>query len=201
LHSYSTVLGCDFNVKPTAWTLGQTTGGAWWWFDEIRIKNTHTAECAQELVAKIKKCKAAGHKARPAVIICGDASGKSRKTSAVGETDYSLIKVALKEAGITFTDKTPDANPGVKDRVNTVNSKCRAANGDVRLYLHPKNCPQGKRDLERTTWKEGSSAILEDKKDKERTHSSDSMGYPITILTPIKGVNVVGKVSVISRAF
>lgn len=166
------VVGMDFNVTPIAWTLGQTNGEFFYWFDEIHLENSHTQEATAELIHRVKS-----H--APGVIVCGDASGNAMKTSAAGKSDYSIIGQMLTEAGIKFENVTPDSNPSVRDRVNAVNMKLRNAAGETSMWYHPEKCPNLKRDFERVVWKVGAQAILDQHKDPMLTHHSDSIGYPI----------------------
>lgn len=161
----------DFNVDPMAWTLGQVAGGRSWWYDEIWIKNTNTQKTVPELIERVKEHKAG-------VVLVGDASGDSRHSSAT-ESDYAIICEALMRAGIPFENLTPDANPPVKDRVNTMNAKMKAADGSVSFWYHPQKCPRLRKDLERVVWKPGASAILDQTTDSELTHSSDGVGYHV----------------------
>ena len=195
------VLGADFNLSPMSWTLGQTRANQWWWFDEIHLKNSHTQEAALDLAEKINLLKAQGYRAEPNLIICGDATSKSGQRAAAGQSDYDILKSILKLKGVTFRDETPDSNPAVKDRVNAVNSKCRDANGEFHLFVNPRTCPELKTDLERTVWKPGSTATLDEGPARERTHASDSIGYPIHAMTPIKSISDVGKLRILHRRF
>jgi len=195
------VLGCDFNITPMSWTLGQTRAEEWWWFDEIVLKNSHTPEAAKELVHRIHAMQASGHRADPALVICGDATSKARQRAAGGESDYTILKGILRDAKITFTDKTPDSNPAVKDRVNNVNAKLQDAAGSQHLWLQPAKVPHLKKDLERVVWKPGAEATLDQTTDKDRTHSSDSIGYPIHELTPIKQIRNIGSSRILHRVF
>lgn len=165
------IVGLDFNVGLMAWELLQTRGNQFYFGDEIAIKNTNSEECAKVLVEKVK-----GHKL--GVILIGDASGNARKTSAVGQTDYSIILNVLKSAGIKVVNRTPEANPPVKDRVNCMNASLKSADGSVNLWYNAK-CKYFKRDLERVKWKDGTDDAVFDKKDPLVTHSSDAGGYPV----------------------
>lgn len=195
------VLGCDFNLSPMSWTLGQTNTDRWWWFDEIHLENSHTPEAARELVSRIQAMRAEGHRAEPAVVICGDATSKAGQRAAAGASDYDILKAALKAANISFRDETPDSNPPVKDRVNAVNAKLKDASGNVHFWLHADKCPFLKRDLERVVWKPGASAILDEGPSRALTHQSDSIGYPVVTLTPVKAIKDVGKPRLITRVF
>lgn len=167
-------VGLDFNVGLMVWELGQRQGTRMHFFDEIAVENTNSFECAQILAEKVKN-----HK--PGVILVGDSSGNARKTSAVGETDYLLIKKVLKDAGIKYEDRTPKENPFVKDRVNAFNSGLMAADESVNITYNPKNCKHLKKDLERCKWKKGADGAFIDKSDVELTHASDAAGYPVAV--------------------
>lgn len=193
------VVGLDFNVSPMCWLLGQTRTEEWYWFHEIRELDTNTSECAPLLVEKLLELKKEGRlKARPNVILCGDATGESRNTKAT-ESDYDIITNALTDAGITWENRTPDSNPPVKTRVNTMNAKLKAADDTVAMWYHAGNCPYFEKDLDRVAWKEGSVVMLDQKKDKTLTHMSDAAGYPVAELTPIQGIGGVGTLKVIRR--
>lgn len=186
------IIGLDFNVGLMCWCLMQYRGGDFYVGDEIAVPNTNTEECAPVLIDKIKD-----HK--PGVMLIGDASGNSDKTSASGKTDYSILMKMLKEAKIEVRNKTPEGNPHIKDRVNMVNSRLRAADRSVHLWYHPVNCKTLKKDFERVTWKEGTNgALLEGKKDPLLTHMSDAVGYPICVLSEEWRVRP-GKIHVINR--
>ena len=192
------ILGADFNISPMAWTLLQNKIEDWHAFDEIYLKNSHTQEASKVFVEKVLNAQAMGHRANPAVIICGDATAKSRQRAAAGQSDYDILKAALKSANITFRDETPDSNPTEKDRVNNVNAKLKDASGNVHLTLNPITCPNLKKDFDRVTWRPNTGS-LEKTKDPDLTHSSDGVGYPICALTPLKGIRDIGKPRIINR--
>jgi hypothetical protein len=60
-----------------------------------------------------------------------DPSGKQRRTSASGRTDFKI----LEDAG--FTVHAHSQAPAVRDRENTVNGMLRPANGKVRMTFAP----------------------------------------------------------------
>jgi hypothetical protein len=184
------IVGMDFNISPMSWVLGQNKVGDWYWGDEISLENSHTPEAAAVLVEKVK-----GHK--PGVTIVGDASGNARQRAAAGQSDYDIIFRCLDGAGIKWTNRTPESNPAIKDRVNTVNGRLLAADGSVHMWHNPK-CKQLKKDFQRVVWKEGEQIVFE-KKDRMLTHMSDAVGYPICELTPIPSVRSVGGLVVLRR--
>ena len=169
------VVGMDFNISPCAWVLGQERNGVFYFFDEIHMTKTHTQEMAMELISRVR---ALGNKAPTQLIIVGDATGKALKTATTGRSDYSILFDLLDSAGIRYENRTPEANPLVKDRVNVVNAKLCGADGQRKLYLHP-NCKHLKKDLQRVSWKRGASAILDQTTDPSLTHMSDAMGYVV----------------------
>ena len=67
------------------------------------------------------------------------------------------------------------------------------------MRLHPKNCKHLKTDFERVVWKEGGDATLDPGPKRELTHASDGVGYAKCVLTPVRSVQEVGSMRVISR--
>lgn len=192
------ILGLDFNVAYMAWTLLQKRLDDFHVGDEIWVENTDTEECVRNVLIP-KLFEVHPDIKRVGVWIAGDATGESRKTSAKGQTDYDIITNELDDAGIPWENHTPAGNPGVKDRVNNVNTKLRSADGKVKLTVHQR-CEHVIDCFQRTTWKQGATgAILDQKTNPELTHASDSVGYPIMALSPISARNSVGTVKVIRR--
>lgn len=185
------ICGLDFNVGLMAWVLMQHKAGGFYFGDEIAVSNTNTEECAYVLAEKVKD-----HK--PGIVIIGDASGKARKTSASGKTDYSIIMNVMKEYGIRVDQRTPSDNPAVKDRINCMNSALKSADGSVHLWYNPLKCKYLKRDFERVKWKEGTDGANLDKSDPLCTHASDSAGYPVAYYSSLLKIDV-GKMRVIVR--
>jgi hypothetical protein len=145
--------------------------------DEIAISNTDTEECAKVLAEKVKDHKAG-------LILVGDASGNARRTSAVGKTDYTIIKNVLQSYGIKYENRTPNENPIVKDRINCVNGLLKSADGSVHLWYGPL-CKYFKRDMERVKWKQGADGAILDKTDPLATHASDAGGYPLCVFSDL----------------
>ncbi|MBI5599195.1 MAG: hypothetical protein HY890_05590 [Deltaproteobacteria bacterium] len=154
------VICCDFNVDPCVWELAQTDGREVRVLDEVVMRDTNTVEMCKEVLRRY-----GGHKA--GFIVYGDAAAAARSTA--GKSDYALMS----ELGFK-RQSVGRANPAVKDRVNAVNSILCNTNGEARLTHHPR-CRYLKRDFETVTWAEGASEI--DKRDGDRTHASDALGY------------------------
>ena len=184
------VVGMDFNATFMRWTLGQENNGHFYFYDELAVDGTNTQECAPELVRRVKDHKMG-------VILIGDASGKAKHSSAT-QSDYAIICNALTAGGVKWTNRTPEANPPVRERVNNVNSHLCSADGSVRLFVHP-NCKSLKRDFERVVWKEGLATQLDQTKDPSLTHSTDGVGYVVNVLSPLTVDNSVGRMRIIRR--
>ena len=185
----------DFNISPMSWTLGQVSGKEAYWFDEIHLENSNTQEASKELIERVK-----GHK--PGVILIGDSSGKARQRAAASKSDYDIVCQALDDAEIIWQNLTPDSNPAIKDRVNTVNTRCKSGDGTVTMWLHPERCPYLKKDLLRVLWKKSSGSTtvsLDAGKKNELTHQSDGVGYYVCVMLPIYKVPEVGKMRIIRR--
>lgn len=184
------VVGLDFNVGLMVWELLQNRGHDFYFGDEIAVSNTDSEECAKILAEKVKD-----HK--PGVILIGDASGNARRTSAVGKTDYTIIKNVLQSYGIKYEDRTPKENPFVKDRINCTNGLLKAADNTIHLWYNAQ-CKYLKRDFERVKWKQGADGAILDKSDPLATHASDAGGYPLCVLSELMR-NRPGVMRVINR--
>ena len=195
---YPVVVGMDFNLNPMSWTLGQCDKLKWHWFDEVYLEDSDTQEAAEALVAKLSYYRARNMlRSSPQLVICGDATAKAGQRAAAGKSDYDIVLQRLKSAGFSFVNITPESNPPVRDRVNTVNQKLSNASGSIGCTISRRGCPELIKDLQRVVWK--SPGILDQTRDPMRTHPSDSIGYPMCELTPIKPINDVGKLRVIVR--
>lgn len=189
------VVGLDFNLSPMSWIIGQERAGDFYFFDEIYLKKSHTQEAALELIQRLR---AMDLKAPTQVILAGDATGKAGQRAAAGKSDYAILCEMLTDAGIRFENRTPEANPGVKDRINTVNAKLKSATGSRHLFVNPKTCPNLVRDFQRVTWKQGGSFILDQTSNSDLTHISDAAGYVICAMSKMWQPQV-GGVRVIRR--
>ena len=193
------LVGMDFNLSPMSWILGQARGRDIYWQEEISQTRpdsglSPTQSAAEELIRRVGPHPGG-------IIIIGDASGKAGQRSAPGgQSDYDTIKAALKKANIKYQDRTPDANPPIKDRVNTVNAALMAADGTVHMWFNSR-CKVAIKDMQRRAWKLGSATLSFDNSNSDVGHMSDAIGYPTCILAPIKSVTGSAKMRVISRSF
>lgn len=188
-------VGMDFNLSPMAWSLSQRKANKMHFGGEIWIPNSNgTAEAAQVLADRVQ-----GHK--PGVILCGDATAKAGQRAAAAQSDYDILCQVLDANGIPWTNLTPESNPRVKDRVNTVNARLMSASGDVDVTVDPEKCPMLVKDFERVVWKEGNAGVILDQKtDPMLTHMSDGAGYIICQNLPLDAASSKpGLLSVIIR--
>ena len=151
--------GIDFNVDFMSAELFIINENKPHFFDEIRLADSNTYALAERLKEK-----------HPGITVYPDASGNSRKSSST-KTDHTI----LRDAG--FRVIATAKNPAVRDRVNAVQGKLRK--GELTIG----NCPHLIKDLERVVWKNGD---IDKTTDKALTHASDSAGYPLNYLFPVR---------------
>jgi hypothetical protein len=195
-HMLPIVVALDFNLSPMAWTLGQKRADHYYWFDEVWLENSHTQQAAEALAQKIIELK---HQ-KLGVVLAGDATSKAGQRAAAGQSDYDIICQTLDHHSITWINVTPDSNPLVKDRVNTLNAKLKNGMGEASVWINREKCPQLIRDLQRVVWKQNAAGVILDQhKDTTLTHSSDGVGYAIHALTPLKYDATVPSMRIIQR--
>lgn len=159
-------IGMDFNLDPMSAVICLRHGQNLLAIDEIVMYGSNT----DEMVAEIKERYPDRH-----IIIYPDPASRQRKTSAGGRTDLSI----LQNAG--FSVKVKKQHPLVRDRINAVNSRLQAGNGERHLFVSPK-CRQTIKSLERQTYKEGTSQPNKDGFD----HMNDALGYLVEYMFPIR---------------
>ena len=156
------LVGLDFNVGVMAGVICSKVGDTLHQWDEIAVKNSNTDEVAQMLRQRFPDRR----------IICyPDPTGRARKTSAAGATDHGI----LRKYGLEVV--APKSPWSVKDRLNATNWLICNAEGQRRLFVHPrcKNTIKGYRSV---TFKEGSDDFIVDK-DPGLEHWIDGAGYLI----------------------
>ena len=143
----------DFNVHPMCSVLLQQTGeDTVQVLDEMVLPNANTLTACEELLRRTEAWRRMG---TVTVDIYGDASGYQRRTSGTA-TDWTLIREFFQgwTGQFATTIHASRANPGVRDRVNVVNSRLCSASGERRLLIDPR-CRELVRDLERVQWQSG----------------------------------------------
>lgn len=121
------------------------------------------------------------------VHLYGDATGNSRKTSAINGTDWELIREHLRGTFQNLSDRSLKTNPLERDRLNSVNTRLKNAAGEVRLLVDPRKAPHLVRDLDGVVLLAGGSGEIDKKRDPELTHMSDALGYFVHARHPIGG--------------
>ena len=159
-------VGVDFNVDPITAVIGVKVSDQLHIFDEVKIRNSNTQELADEIKARYPNHKI---KAYP------DPAGRQRKTSAGGKTDFSI----LEQAG--FDVIAPRAHPAVADRINEVQAMLKNANGDRRLFIHPR-CKHLIECMDGLTYKKDTN---QPDKNSGLDHMTDALGYLVHSEFPI----------------
>jgi hypothetical protein len=178
----------DFNVNPMCSVIAQRDGEVVEVLDELVLPDASTPYACERFWNRIAALR---NKRMPLHIdIYGDASGHQRRTCGT-TTDWNLIRQFFAryvgEASIHI--KAATTNPGVRDRINIVNSRLCNFEGDHRLIIHPK-CKELILDLERVCWSRDDSGQATgelDKSDRARTHMSDALGYFLCTAFPMRG--------------
>ncbi len=101
------------------------------------------------------------------VIIYPDASGRSRKSQDASKSDIRL----LKDAG--FRINAPLKNPPVRERVLSLNTLFRNANGERKLFVNLRTCPNLVEGLEKQVYDDNGVPV----KDNVIDHGNDALGY------------------------
>ena len=191
------LIGMDFNVSPMTAVVAAKVGDELHVIDEIELWNSSTDEMcqvifqryvdlsqyqpmidgAQVTLAPVDTTGIVAHRRRPSgIVIYPDASGNSRRTSAVaGQTDFSILR------SYGFGLRAPKANPPVVDRVNEMNALCQAATKRRRLFLHPR-CARLRDHLSAVCYKEGTSIV---DKTQGIEHDTDALGYLVHVEFPL----------------
>jgi hypothetical protein len=125
------------------------------------------------------------HKTRE-ITIYPDASGGSRKSVNASETDIKL----LRDAG--FRVSAPDANPPVKDRINSMNAMFCNALGQRRYRVNLQTCPTYADHLQQQVWADNG----EPDKKSGHDHTNDAGGYFIHRMFPLIKPTVSRTVSI-----
>jgi Phage terminase large subunit len=144
--------------------------------DEIVLPNSQTVSAAKEFIRRVEELDPP-YGIR--ITIYGDASGNSLRTNAT-RTDYELISQVFQGRTRFRVDlRQNKSNPGVIDRVNTVNNRLKTIAGTRRILINPR-CKELIKDLRHVVWKKdryGNRVGQIEKADTERTHLSDALSY------------------------
>jgi hypothetical protein len=144
--------------------------------DEIYLHNSSTQAACVEFIKRCEPLLKGFNKLE--VIVYGDASGHSRKTTA--PADYRVIEEMFRADGrFIFSIRAQKNNPGQRDRVTTVNNAFLNAAGERRLFIPP-HCIELRKDLLHMRWHRdvaGNPTPGLDDSNPRRGHLSDALGY------------------------
>lgn len=176
----------DFNVNPSMSTLSHYDGKKFYIFDELVLNNVITQDVVDEFMRRYPADVFKG-----VVQICGDASGKYRKTQS-RYSDYAIIVNALSKAGYRSNLNLRPFNPPVAARVNAFNKQVFDDEGKRHLLVHP-SCKWLIYNMKHLRYKEGTSIIDEaspsqiaDDNDKLYLgHIFDAVSYMVEFFKPV----------------
>ncbi len=142
-----------------------------------------------------------GHIHRVDVILYGDATGGAGGSAKVEGSDWDIIENMLRPVFKHFLRSgVPEANPAVRSRVNSVNTRLVAANGAVGMVIDQKNCPNLIRDFEGVEADDAGEIVKE--QGSPLTHISDGVGYYLHRVFPaIAGLDASVKSGTRRRTF
>ena len=162
------LVGCDFNVQPMAWVLGQLVndGTALHIVDEVYLENHATVENAVHAIH------AKGYGYARSIVFHPDRAGKARSTT--GDSEHQAITEAARALGWSFSLQGWGGNPPVQARINLVDRLISPAAGPHRLTVHPR-CSRLTHELETTGRLKSGQYDPGPKGD--RGHILDGLGY------------------------
>jgi hypothetical protein len=181
------VICFDFNVSPGVASVIQEQEidgqGATCIIDEVFIPlYSNTEKVCRKLLEDW------GHHDRN-VYLYGDATGGSKKTSALSGSDWDIIENMFRSNfGNRTYLKVPRSNPSERARVNAMNSRICSTDESRSLFIDSIKCPKTVEDFDGTTVLDGTSGELNKSMDgpnKNYTHLTDAIGYYIDFEFPI----------------
>lgn len=167
LETKNLIVGMDFNINPCVAAIAVQKGEDIFVIDEIKLPNSHTAEVADELLARYPVSK---------ITVFPDPSGSRSQTSSGGVSDHLIL------ANKGFVVKAPRKHDPVKDRINAINARFRTADGKNHLFISSK-AKYVIESLDKHTFKEGSQ---QPDKDSGYDHMFDALSYAVAYLYPIR---------------
>lgn len=141
-------------------------------------RNSNTEIVARQLAEDWRS-----HEGR--IHLYGDFTGGARGSAKTLGSDWDIIQQILRAVfGAERIHIDVPQNPPVRRRVNAVNARLRAVNGDVRLMVDPVHAPHVAKDFEGVTILEGTSGEIDKKSAPQLSHLSDSIGYYLHRMYP-----------------
>jgi hypothetical protein len=158
----------DFNVSPLCSVLAQQDETGIRVIGEICLENATVSDAVEALHSRIQRAPAG-------LVVTGDASGRQRSVTALGDAYAELRKHLTVSGFLNTTFRVPMSNPAVLQRVKLVNAFLLNASGEVRLTLDPR-CKELAKDFEQVVFKPN-EGVVDKARDAKRTHISDALGY------------------------
>ncbi len=171
---------CDFNLDPCIWVVGQDLGGFVSVQSEIVQRQTDIwkmCNATKELLARLAAPLGKDAERRRKTIFYGDLEHGNQRSVSATATSWTIIKEEFKNWNVELRLRS---HPRIVDRVNAVNSRLRNARGEIRFGVDP-SCIQSHKDFEMVEMADLQNA----KKEGDRTHASDGIGYWINYEYPI----------------
>lgn len=165
-------VGMDFNVLKMAAAVGVIRNDRPLILEEL-TKVRDTPSMAQILKERYVE---RGH----TVVIYPDASGANTSSKKASESDLSILRAA------GFNLRVNNANPAVKDRVNSVNALILNQKGDRRLLINTDRCPELTANIEQQAYDKNG----EPDKASGQDHLNDAVGYFLVKRWPVTKRNV-----------
>lgn len=147
-------ISCDFNVDPMCWVFAYIDDENVYYFDELAVEKTTTAQCIREVIERYPN-----HASE--IIINGDASGDNR-TSQSEYTNYAIMRKTLYEHGydkkqIKFHLR--DYNPPILNRIAAFNAKVKNTLNERHLFIDERRCKRLLYNIYNLSFKEGTSIV------------------------------------------
>lgn len=173
-------IGFDFNIgdgKPMSSCAYQFIDDKFHVFDEVILQGARTQGAMEAWQEK------GIFNAARKFIVHGDAAGKARDTRSI-RSDYEIIEAVMRNIGVNFEMRVPQANPPIRTRHNRVNAYCQNEAGAIRLYVY-KTCPTLHDGMRLTALKKGGEYIEDE---KPYQHVTTALGYGIVYETNMLGI-------------
>lgn len=176
----------DFNVNPAMSTLAHYDGKNFFVFDELVLNNVITQDVVDEFIHRYPPENVKG-----VVQICGDASGKYRKTQS-RYSDYAIIVNSLTKAGYRINLNLRRFNPPIIARVNAFNKQVYGDDGVRHVFVHSR-CKWLIYNMKKLCFKVGTSIIdaptpAQIEEDEEKLylgHIFDAVSYMVEFFKPV----------------
>lgn len=173
-------LSADFNPANGVWLVGQRINGVFKVLDEIALERSDIASMCAEFRNRYP-----AHAAE--LWLYGDATGR-RHEAQTGESSFHLILQYLSGYPVPIVLKLPEANPLVKDRVDSLNLQLRPPTG-MRLVEVAPHLEHLIGDLENTKWRPNGKI---DKRGLFQSNAGDCLGYWVYFEAPTVRFNYSG---------